>query len=292
MCVGHASAVAGRGAFLTVELAGESLLFIGDGDGNARGFFNVCRHRGSRLITEPEGSTRRLQCPYHAWTYGFDGSLRNAPHTEELQDFDPACNGLRQVRTESPAGCCSATSRARRRRSPSTSERSPSTSTRTAPPPAARRPDRLRRRRELEGDRRELLRVPALPRRAPGAEPPQPLPQRRRHRRAGGVVRRLDDPDRGRGDDGHQRRRPGPPADRGRRPARGPVLRDLPELPGVAAPRLRDAAHAVAARRRPHRGRVRVVLRARDDASARASTAPTRSSSGTSSTARTGRCAS
>jgi glycine betaine catabolism A len=99
MCVGHASAVAGRGEYLTVELAGESLLFIGDGDGNARGFFNVCRHRGSRLITEPEGSTRRLQCPYHAWTYGFDGSLRNAPHTEELEDFDPACNGLRQVRT-------------------------------------------------------------------------------------------------------------------------------------------------------------------------------------------------
>ena len=49
MCVGHVSAVAGRGAYLTVELGGESLLFIGDGEGNARGFFNVCRHRGARL---------------------------------------------------------------------------------------------------------------------------------------------------------------------------------------------------------------------------------------------------
>ena len=104
MCVGHASAVAGRGAYLTVELAGESLLFIGDGEGNARGFFNVCRHRGSRLLTAPEGAARRLQCPYHAWTYGFDGSLRNAPHTEELQDFDPACHGLRQLRTEIAGG--------------------------------------------------------------------------------------------------------------------------------------------------------------------------------------------
>jgi Rieske 2Fe-2S family protein len=104
MCVGHVSAVAGRGEFLTVELAGDSLLFIGDGEGNARGFFNVCRHRGSRLLTAPEGTARRLQCPYHAWTYGFDGSLRNAPHTDELQDFDPACNGLRQLRTEVVGG--------------------------------------------------------------------------------------------------------------------------------------------------------------------------------------------
>ena len=104
ICAGHASAVAGRGAYLTVELAGESLLFIGDGDGTARGFFNVCRHRGARLVNEPEGSTRRLQCPYHAWTYGFDGSLRGAPHTDELQEFDPGCNGLRPVRTEIAGG--------------------------------------------------------------------------------------------------------------------------------------------------------------------------------------------
>src|SRR5947207_2022307 len=59
--------------------------------------------------------------------------------------------------------------------------------------PAARRAHRLRRGRQLEGDRRELQRVPALPRRAPRAEPPQPLPLRRGGRRRGGLVRRLDD---------------------------------------------------------------------------------------------------
>jgi phenylpropionate dioxygenase-like ring-hydroxylating dioxygenase large terminal subunit len=102
--VGHASALADRGQYLTFELGGESLLFIGDGEGSARGFYNVCRHRGAQLISEPEGSTRRLQCPYHAWSYGFDGSLRNAPHTTELIDFDPACNSLRQIRTEIVGG--------------------------------------------------------------------------------------------------------------------------------------------------------------------------------------------
>src|SRR5215216_1590830 len=95
MCVGHVSAFAERGGFVTHEIGAESLLFVGE-----KGFFNVCRHRGSRLVTEREGTKRRLQCPYHAWSYGFDGTLKNAPHTEQLQAFDPACNGLRPIRTE------------------------------------------------------------------------------------------------------------------------------------------------------------------------------------------------
>jgi len=104
VCVGHVSALADRGAYLTFQLGEESLLFIGDGEGNARGFFNVCRHRAARLLTDAEGTTRRLQCPYHAWSYGFDGTLKNAPHTDELIDFDPACNGLRTIRTEVAGG--------------------------------------------------------------------------------------------------------------------------------------------------------------------------------------------
>jgi Rieske 2Fe-2S family protein len=100
ICIGHVSELSERGSFITRELAGESLLFVADDEGIVRGFFNVCRHRGSRLVSETEGKLRRLQCPYHAWTYGFDGSLRNAPHTEDVEGFDPACNGLRQLRTE------------------------------------------------------------------------------------------------------------------------------------------------------------------------------------------------
>ena len=99
MCVAHVSAFAGRGSFVTAEVGGESLLFVG-----GRGFYNVCRHRGSRLLTEKEGTTRRLQCPYHAWSYGFDGTLKNAPHTEGLRDFDPACHGLRGIRTATLGG--------------------------------------------------------------------------------------------------------------------------------------------------------------------------------------------
>src|SRR3954449_8339785 len=104
VCVGNAEPLARRGAFYTREIAGESLLFVGDGEGRAHGFFNVCRHRGARLVSEAEGTMRRLQCPYHAWCYGFDGSLRSAPHTAEIENFDPATSGLNRVRMEERHG--------------------------------------------------------------------------------------------------------------------------------------------------------------------------------------------
>ncbi len=99
-CVAHAAQLSERGAYVTRFLAGESLLFVGGDDGVPRGFHNVCRHRGARLVDSPEGTVRRLQCPYHAWSYGFDGTLRSAPFTGELSDFDPGCHGLTPVRTE------------------------------------------------------------------------------------------------------------------------------------------------------------------------------------------------
>src|SRR3954452_17550463 len=104
ICVGHTQPLAARGRFVTREIAGESLLFVGDDDGRPQGFFNVCRHRGARLVTEPEGTLRRLQCPYHAWCYGFDGALRSAPHTQTIEGFELAATGLTPVRMEEVQG--------------------------------------------------------------------------------------------------------------------------------------------------------------------------------------------
>ena len=55
-------------------------------DGKLRAFRNVCRHRGFPLA-EGEGQRETLQCPYHAWTYGLDGSLRAAPRSDEEPHF-------------------------------------------------------------------------------------------------------------------------------------------------------------------------------------------------------------
>ncbi len=213
----------------------------------------------------PEGRTRRLQCPYHAWSYGFDGALKNAPFTEGLEDFDPACFGLHAVRLAVVEGLV-LLDLAGDAPPPQAhiGDLADSLAAYRLPGAAPRRPDRLRRRRQLEGDRRELQRVPALPRRASGAQPALALPVGRDDHRRRSLVRRLDDAGRGRGDDG-DRRRPRPQADRGRRPALDPLLPRLPEHADLAAPGLRDAAHAVAALARPHRGGVRVVLRAWGD---------------------------
>jgi phenylpropionate dioxygenase-like ring-hydroxylating dioxygenase large terminal subunit len=61
-----------------------------------RAFLNVCRHRGFPLA-EGSGKRETLQCPYHAWTYGLDGSLRAAPRSDEEPDFPKDELGLRSV---------------------------------------------------------------------------------------------------------------------------------------------------------------------------------------------------
>jgi glycine betaine catabolism A len=99
ICVGHVHQVRERGDYIMVEVGRESAFVVADDEGAPHAFLNTCRHRGARIIEEPEGRVPRLQCPYHAWSYRFDGSLRNAPHTDGIEDFDPGCYGLRAVRT-------------------------------------------------------------------------------------------------------------------------------------------------------------------------------------------------
>jgi len=65
-----------------------------------RGFYNVCRHRGTRLKEEKSGQGMGIQCPYHAWTYGLDGRLLGAPHMDEVPGFDKSCYALHPVSLE------------------------------------------------------------------------------------------------------------------------------------------------------------------------------------------------
>ncbi len=57
-------------------------------DGILRAFVNVCRHR-AYVIAREHGCRETLQCPYHAWTYNLDGSLKKVPRSEREEDFDP-----------------------------------------------------------------------------------------------------------------------------------------------------------------------------------------------------------
>ena len=86
--VGREDEVSRPGDAILREIAGESLIIVRGEDGEIRGFYNVCRHRGTRLLTEPESRVgKRIQCPYHAWTFDLQGRLVGAPHMDEGPRF-------------------------------------------------------------------------------------------------------------------------------------------------------------------------------------------------------------
>lgn len=85
---GRAEQVPASGDYFLVEFAGESVVVLRDEGGDLRAFYNVCRHRGTRICREAAGRLPgRLQCPYHAWTYQYDGTLANAPYMEKTAGF-------------------------------------------------------------------------------------------------------------------------------------------------------------------------------------------------------------
>jgi Rieske 2Fe-2S family protein len=94
---GHQSQIARAGDYLISEVAGENLIVVRDQRSTIRGFYNVCRHRGTRLREDQSGHASAIQCPYHAWTYGLDGRLLGAPHMENVPGFDKADYSLRPV---------------------------------------------------------------------------------------------------------------------------------------------------------------------------------------------------
>ena len=88
ICAGRVEQVESPGQFFLRELAGESIIITRSASGPLQAFYNVCRHRGTRLCTEAAGRfAGSIQCPYHAWTYALDGRLVGAPHMDEVPHF-------------------------------------------------------------------------------------------------------------------------------------------------------------------------------------------------------------
>ena len=76
ICIGRDNALAEPGDYMLVEIAGESIIVLRDQSGERHAFYNVCRHRGTRLCDAERGRlSETIQCPYHAWTYALDGRL-------------------------------------------------------------------------------------------------------------------------------------------------------------------------------------------------------------------------
>ena len=90
---GRADQVAEPGQLTSAWAGTVPVLLARAGDGELRGFVNVCRHRG-HVLYEGDATRETIQCPYHAWTYDLDGSLRSAPRANREPGFDKASLGL------------------------------------------------------------------------------------------------------------------------------------------------------------------------------------------------------
>ncbi|TWH00623.1 Rieske 2Fe-2S family protein [Mesorhizobium sp. J18] len=100
--VGHDCELPKPGSYFTVQIGAYPVVVVRDREGMIRAFHNSCRHRGSRVCTAEKGTSARLVCPYHQWTYDLDGRLVFA--RQMADDFDASQFGLKPVACESAGG--------------------------------------------------------------------------------------------------------------------------------------------------------------------------------------------
>jgi choline monooxygenase len=101
---GHVSDLREPGSYLTADVVDQPVLVVRDNDGVIRAFRNVCRHRGSRLLSGSGQCGKAIRCLYHGWTYRTDGTLIGVPEGREIEGLDKSRLGLHQVRAEEFCG--------------------------------------------------------------------------------------------------------------------------------------------------------------------------------------------
>ena len=99
ICVGREEQVPRAGDFFTESVNEYPVIIVRSNDDQLLALANVCRHRGMRLA-KGSGNAEAFTCPYHAWTYNLDGSLRGAPFMRDMPGFDPGSVQLPAMKLE------------------------------------------------------------------------------------------------------------------------------------------------------------------------------------------------
>jgi phenylpropionate dioxygenase-like ring-hydroxylating dioxygenase large terminal subunit len=98
---GHVSDVPEPGDYLTLDIAGERAVVVRGHDWELRAFHNICRHRGTRVVTGETGRCNKaIICPFHGWAYNLDGTLRGVAERASFPPLDRAEWGLKPVELE------------------------------------------------------------------------------------------------------------------------------------------------------------------------------------------------
>lgn len=81
VAVGCTSQVSKAGETIVTPVAGQSIIITRNKQGELRAFYNVCRHRGAKMLDEGCTALRgsRIRCPYHSWGYNLDGDCIGTP---------------------------------------------------------------------------------------------------------------------------------------------------------------------------------------------------------------------
>ena len=107
--VAHDSELPNKNDWITTHVGKQPVIVNRDKTGQVRVMLNRCRHRGATICERKKGSSPGFVCPYHAWTYGTDGSLKGLPMPKGYKDFNKADYSLVTLRTESYRGLIFAT---------------------------------------------------------------------------------------------------------------------------------------------------------------------------------------
>lgn len=99
----HVEKLRDQGSYFAATVAGMPIVAVRGRDGELRAFYNVCKHRAHELL-QGSGTTRHIICPYHAWTYSLDGSLRAARRADKMESFDKSEVCLDHVQVEEFGG--------------------------------------------------------------------------------------------------------------------------------------------------------------------------------------------
>lgn len=91
------AALNANGSYIARRASGTPLLVVRGEDGQVRAFINACRHRGMKVASGSGCKKKAFVCPYHAWSYALDGTLKNVPGQDGFPNLDNAENGLVEI---------------------------------------------------------------------------------------------------------------------------------------------------------------------------------------------------
>ena len=107
VCIGRDAEVPAARDYLVRDLAGESIFVVRNDAGDLHGFYNVCAHRGTRLLDDEPACGRlgrAIKCPYHAWSYDLEGRLIGTPNVHEDEQFERGDYPLHAIAVATYAG--------------------------------------------------------------------------------------------------------------------------------------------------------------------------------------------